>query len=207
MANSRRKCALKSCGKRNRTETMVIKGLLAWCNTDHQIQYAVENNPKGRKRQEREKVKRSKARKLKVVKQDIRKQKALTQTVVNKLCLLLDKGKPCISSGVPDDGRPRRRNASHLKSRGSNSYLRYSLINLHAATAHDNNFKSGNVEGYRKGLVERYEQAMLDYLDNAPRVREWTCEELIAMRKEFAEECRRLERGENPSRDWRKLPD
>jgi hypothetical protein len=66
-------------------------------------------------------------------------------------------------------------------------------------------YQSGNIEGYRQGLLERYGSAIVEYLDTAPRVKAWTAPELIQKRSEVAEEIRRLERGEEPSRDWRQI--
>lgn len=210
MVTATRKCALKSCSKRNPPETMIIKGVQAWCNHDCQTEHAMLNlkkmrasNDRAAKNAEKELRKESRRKREAYYANDPAKQKALTQTAANRLCMLLDKGKPCISSGLPDDGKSRKRNASHFKSRGSNSFLRYSMLNLHAATAHDNNFKSGNIEGYRKGLVERYGQWIVDYLDNAPRSKEWECAELIALRKELNAEIRHIEKGNPPTRNWR----
>ena len=76
---------------------------------------------------------------------------------------------------------------------------------LHASCVPCNLYQSGNVEGYRQGLLERYGSAIVEYLDTSPRVRAWTTSELIQIRSDVAEEIRRLERGEEPSRDWRQI--
>lgn len=209
MANSKRQCALKTCKKRSHPDTMIIREPNAWCNHECQTQHAMlnlKNLKQSAVKAAKEKKRENTRKKRDHYAKDVKHQKKLTQASCNKLCLLLDKGKPCISSGAPDDGKSRKRNASHFKSRGSNSFLRYSLLNLHAATAHDNNFKSGNIEGYRKGLTERYGPELVEYLDTAPRQKEWACEELVSMRAEFEEECRRLKRGQPPTRNWREVP-
>lgn len=70
---------------------------------------------------------------------------------------------------------------------------------------------SGNIsgtkgtKGFKAGLVERYGQDFVDHLESYRPTRKRTCDELIAMRKEYAAEIRRLNRGEQPSRDWRSL--
>jgi hypothetical protein len=197
MANRKRKCA---CCKTYGEAADGIKTIAGWfIDAGHVLTYA-------RNKQQRASSKARKERVRNFRLNDVAHQRKLTQTVANQLAMLLDRGKPCISSGVPDDGKPRRRNASHFKSRGSNSFLRYSMLNLHAATAHDNNFKSGNIEGYRKGLLERYGQWIIDYLDNAPRSKVWTSQELTELRGLYAEEVRRLTKGLPPSKDWRSLP-
>lgn len=160
-----------------------------------QIQKRIEKAKKAEKLNRVQKIKNFRLK-------DMTRQKDLTQAACNKLVSLLDKGLPCISCGRPDAGG-RKRNASHFKSRGANSGLRFDLRNLHMSCVVCNLHMSGNVKGYEQGIVERYGQAMLDYLESAPRLKEWTIEELTAMRKEFAAESRRLERGERPSKNWR----
>jgi hypothetical protein len=156
-------------------------------------------------REAKEARRQSRRKKVEYYERDAGKQRELTQKACNKLVATLDRDLPCISCGRPR-AIGKRRNASHLKSVGSNSFLRYSLLNIHDACMPCNQYKSGNIEGYKKGLVERYGPAMLEYLETAPRVREWSCEELIAMRAEFAAETRRIEKGLEPTKAWRELP-
>jgi hypothetical protein len=164
---------------------------------DHAIAYGRQNAPKAIQ-------KAHKAQKAAYRAKDTSALKKAAQAAVNKLCRLLDQGRPCISCGRPDEGG-NKRNASHLKSRGANSAIRYSLINIHASCVVCNQWQSGNVEGYRKGLVERYGQAMLDYLDSAPRLKDWTPDELRQIAKEAKAEIKRIESGQGPSRDWRAI--
>lgn len=129
----------------------------SFCSMQHAIDYG---RAKAQKAREKAQIKAHKAEKAKVKEGDIRHQHKLTQSIVNRLCLLLDQGKPCISCGKSDQGG-RMRNASHFKSRGSNSGLRYDLRNLHASCVPCNLYQSGNIEGYRQGLLERYGSAIL----------------------------------------------
>jgi hypothetical protein len=48
---------------------------------------------------------------------------------------------------------------------------------------------------------------MLDYLDNAPRLKDWAPDELRQIAKEVRAEIKRLESGQGQSRDWRALPE
>lgn len=75
-----------------------------------------------------------------------------------------DAGKPCISCGHPDDGS-RQRHASHYKPSGSNPALRFDPGNVHSACSICNNWKSGNLTGYRLGLIERYGLLAVEYLE------------------------------------------
>jgi len=199
MANSRTRCL--HCREYFPAESVLRLPAGSFCTYQHAIDYGLT---KSKKAKEKAQATAHKIYKAQVKQNDMRHQHKLTQSTVNRLCLVLDQGKPCISCGRPDQGG-RMRNASHFKSRGSNSYLRYDLRGLHASCVPCNLYQSGNIEGYRSGLIERYGSAIVDYLDTAPRVKAWTAPELIQMRSEVSEEIRRLERGEQPSRDWRQI--
>jgi hypothetical protein len=197
VANAKRRCRYcKSYGSPE--DGKIINGAF-YCSLDHAIAYGKAKAPQALRKAHR-------AQKAAYAAQDTTKLKNSTQAAVNKLCRLLDQGRPCISCGRPDEGG-NKRNASHLKSRGANSAIRYSLINIHASCVVCNQWQSGNVEGYRKGLFERYGQAMLDYLDSAPRLRDWTPDDLRQIAKEARDEIKRIESGQGQSRDWRALPE
>lgn len=188
----------RHCKERFPRESMLTLPNGAYCTMDHAIAYGREQGRKLRERKHRE-------RKREHRQNDKQRQLSLTQVAVNKLCLLLDKGRPCISCGRPDGG-PGKRNASHFKSRGSNSFLRFSLANIHASCVVCNMYQSGNIEGYRQGLTERHGSAMVEYLDSAPRVADWQPLQLQNLRKLVNAEIRRLESGEKPLLDWRAYP-
>jgi 5-methylcytosine-specific restriction endonuclease McrA len=197
VANAKRKCRwCKQYG--SPADGQIINGAF-YCSMDHAIAYGKAKAPQAIRKAHR-------AQKAAYAAQDTGKLKNSTQTAVNKLCRLLDQGRPCISCGRPDEGG-RKRNASHYKSRGSNSFLRYNLRNLTMSCSRCNLELSGNLLGYREGIIERYGQAMLDYLDNAPRLRDWTPDELRQIAAEAKAEIKRIESGQGQSRDWRALPE
>lgn len=84
----------------------------------------------------------------------------------------------------------------HLKPVGSHSEHRYDPHNVHLQCNTCNQYNSGNSVGYIKGLARRYgdrEAALIiDKLEQR-KVRKWTGEELVAMRKEFNATIRELE--------------
>jgi hypothetical protein len=206
MANSKSRCL--HCREYHPSDSVLRLPAGSFCSLQHAVDYgrakAQKAREKAQKAKEKAQAAEHKAQKVEFEANDIQHQHKLTQSTVNRLCLLLDQGKPCISCGRPDQGG-RMRNASHFKSRGANSFLRYDLRGLHASCVPCNLYQSGNIEGYRQGLLERYGSAIVEYLDTAPRVKAWTAPELIQMRSEVSEEIRRLERGESPSRNWRQL--
>lgn len=195
----------RHCKQRQRAETMTSINGAWYCSMEHAIAYGREQGRKLQERKVKAERKQSKAEVKAFRENDRQHQLKLTQAAVNKLCLLLDKGLPCISCGRPDGG-PGKRNASHFKSRGSNSFLRFSLANVHASCVVCNLHQSGNIEGYRQGLTERHGSAMVNYLDSAPRVADWQPLQLQNLRKLVSAEIRRIESGEKPLWDWRAFP-
>jgi hypothetical protein len=199
MANSKRKC--KHCDTFVRVDVesvrngVVVTPSGAFCDAGHAFQWAQDNADRMRRKTHRAEKAAFKAKDTVTLKKS-------AQAAVNRLCKLLDQGKSCISCGKPDQGG-RLRNASHFKSRGANSALRFDLWNLHQSCQQCNQYLSGNLVGYREGLLERYGQWILDYLESAPRLKEWTADELKTIRAEAAAECKRIESGQPPSRNWR----
>jgi len=174
------------------------------CGVECSIEYGKAHAKKAQEKawKQYKKARAAKARNFRL--NDRPHQLKLTQQAANKLAALLDKGKPCICCGRPDEGG-RKRNASHYKSRGANSGLRFDLRNIHGGCVVCNQHLSGNIAGFTNGLRARYGQSIIDYLDTAPRVMDWDIDLLTKMRCTFLAECRLIESGKPPSRDWRKL--
>ena len=97
-----------------------------------------------------------------------------------------DKGLPCISCGKPDNGDVRH--ASHFKSRGANSFLRYHPMNVNASCVKCNVYNSGALDGYTLGIIEKYGIEALEYLNTAPRVKRYD----ISYLKRLDIVCRKL---------------
>ena len=72
---------------------------------------------------------------------------------VNMIVRKIDFGQPCISSG-----RPYRENdqAGHFYPTSTQGAIRFNLWNIHSQSVADNMYKSGNNQGYNKGLREVY---------------------------------------------------
>ena len=141
---------------------------------------------------------------------DVSHQKDLTKTIFNKMRVLEEKKwfrdrglePTCISCGKPlgDD----QWSCGHFKTVKAQGNLRYDRINTYLQ--HNNNCNkhlSGDIEGtkntrgYKKGLVERFGadegEWIINYCETHTAVKKWDCDELIAMRKEFAKTVRELE--------------
>lgn len=99
------------------------------------------------------------------------------QKLFNKAVRFRDWHEPCISCGRSAEWGGQW-HASHLKSIGANSALRFNFWNVAKSCSICNNHLSGNIEGYRLGIAARYGQGRLDFLDSAPRVRKFSAEYL-----------------------------
>ena len=84
------------------------------------------------------------------------------QARVNALVRKRDKGKPCISCGKEGV----ELEAGHYISRAISSKMRYDMDNIHGQCWHCNNILHGNKEGFKRGLVMRYNKEYLDSLDD-----------------------------------------
>lgn len=141
-------------------------------------------------------------------------QTELTQDVFNRMIRLLDEGKPCISCGRSQCGT--YWDAGHKRSVGScpelrfdprNCYLQGSGCNRANRRPDKNNGKGAETiaQEYESRLRDLYGDTLVDWVNGPHEMPRWRDDDLRALRKVFAAECRRLERGEGPSRDWRSL--
>lgn len=142
---------------------------------------------------------------------DLPHQLKLTKNACNKFIRTLDKGQPCISCGRPVCGR--NMEAGHFKSVGSHPELRFDPRNIYLQGSGCNQANSKRKKNnltvakeYRERLIEKMGQAMVDWLEGPHKPRHYSCDELRELRTIFIDETKRLESGQSPSREWRKLP-
>jgi hypothetical protein len=112
---------------------------------------------------------------------------------VNRYVRLRDEGKGCVSCDRPAtwDGQW---HASHFKSVGSNSALRFHLWNIHKACSICNNHLSGNIGEYSRRLPARIGQERFDFLMLSPREKKYTRDYLIRIKSVAMKACKRLEK-------------
>lgn len=141
-------------------------------------------------------------------------QAELTQDSFNKMIRLLDAGKPCHSCGRYQCGA--LMTCGHFRSVGACPELRYDPrnafiqgggCNFANRRPDKNNAKGAETiaQEYEKRLRDEYGDAFVDWVKGPHEMPRWRDDDLRAIRKLFAAECRRLERGEGSSRDWRAL--
>ena len=136
------------------------KPLQTYCTYDCAISQARINGLK--KMDEQTKLKR------KAMKENIKSlsdYKKDLQYHVNMIVRKIDFGQPCISSG-----RPYRENdqAGHFFATSTQGSIRFNLWNIHSQSVADNMFKSGNNQGYNKGLREVYGDEIYFYIVDLP---------------------------------------
>lgn len=189
-----RKCSL--CKKKIPAAGAVIGSLKAFCNMEHLIEYS-------RSAAGRNTVNKARVQQVKQFKASDRAlQLRLTQTEFNRLIRLLDTKQGCISCTQSANWNGQW-HASHYRSVGAQSSLRFNPLNVHKACSICNNHLSGNIRGYREGLLRFYGQPILDYLEVDRSPIKWAVSELVKMRQEFSAEIRLLLAGSPPSRNWR----
>ncbi|HDX8712826.1 TPA: recombination protein NinG [Klebsiella michiganensis] len=98
------------------------------------------------------------------------------QSAFNRYIRIRDDGKPCVSCGNPLIGKSNYLtgsaiDASHYRSRGAASHLKFNVFNVHSACTRCNRQLSGNAVEYRIRLIDRIGLERVERLeaDNEPR--------------------------------------
>ena len=151
----------------------------------------------------RNKVEREQKRHFRL--KDKSHQMRLTQAAFNALIRLLDQDRGCIScdKGPQWSGQW---HAGHYKTTGAVPAMRLDPWNAHRQCSRCNLHLSGALTAYRDGLLSRYGQGIVDYLEGHHGAQNWTGDDLVELRALYNAEIRRLEAGQPPSRIWRAIP-
>ena len=142
----KKKCANKLC----RASFAPSSPFICHCSPDCAVVIALDRLTK--QKLKKEKAERAEDKKRREKLKDNTDHLNLTQTVINRYVLTKYKDMPCVCCGKsPYDGV---RNASHFKSRGSNSFLRFHLWNIWPCCYTCNVKKGGAIHEFRKALTE-----------------------------------------------------
>ena len=118
------------------------------------------------------------------------------QAAFNRYIRARDQRKPCICCGRSqgDLKHGGAVDAGHYRSRGSAPGLKFNLFNCHSQLAYCNRYLSGNVIGYRAGLIARIGLERVERLetDNSPR--RFDAEYLIRVKRIFTKRAKLYER-------------
>ena len=113
---------------------------------------------------------------IKVKSDSIPKLTKKAQEVFNKWIRERDKDKGCVSCGGEVH------HAGHYLSAGHHGHLRFNEMNVQGQCLRCNNFLHGNLINYRQGLVSRYGEQKVLYLEScAHGTKRWSRTELIAI--------------------------
>lgn len=162
------------------------------CSGECAISLAVSDRGKA------EKVAKVKEKRADKVKRDKLKSKAQwmseAQVAFNQFIRLRDQhaGHACISSGKPLDWNGNAVDAGHYRSRGSAPHLRFDERNCHAQSKHDNRYASGNVVGYRAGLINRIGLDAVEGLESDQSTKRYTIDDLKAIKAEYTAKAKEL---------------
>jgi hypothetical protein len=125
---------------------------------------------------------------------------AEAHTAFNAFIRARDAGKPCICCSRTRDSSQAAGgiwDAGHFRSRGSAPHLRFDERNVHAQLKYCNRYASGNMAGYRLGLIERIGLEAVEALEADQTPRKWSIDDLKAIKAEYLAKARALrERAE-----------
>lgn len=115
------------------------------------------------------------------------------QAAVNEYVRLRDYKDGCISCEKPHTW-PGQWHASHFRSRGAASGLRFHLWNIHKSCSQCNNYASGSIAEYTPRLIAKIGQDRVDWLKAQNQVRKYDRDYLERLRAIFAKKARRLKK-------------
>ncbi|ARU04737.1 hypothetical protein CCO03_08655 [Comamonas serinivorans] len=136
------------------------------------------------KAEERAKVKTRKEKAL-----TLSQRRARAQVQVNAYVRLRDADLPCISCGRFHEGQW---HAGHYRSRGSALHLSLDPRNIHRQCAPCNTHLHGNAIGFRAGLIARYGQPFVEELEADNTLRQYTAEQIDAIKDEYRVKTKQL---------------
>lgn len=175
-----RKPTRRSC-KICKTKFIAIYDNVWWCCPDHGYEYsqlllAKKKLDAERKRKQEAQQERRELKIRKVALKTKSQWDKEAQSAFNRYIRTRDDGKDCISCGSPLNGKGNYLtgsaiDASHYRSRGAASHLKFNVFNVHSACTRCNRQLSGNAVEYRIRLIERIGLERVERLesDNEPR--------------------------------------
>ena len=106
---------------------------------------------------------------------------AQAQAAFNAYIRIADAGLPCISCG-----EVKHLQCGHYRSVRAAPELRFAEENAHGQCERCNTNLGGNREGYRRGIIERFDKAYLDHLDGPHEAKNYTVEQLREIRAKYS---------------------
>lgn len=199
---SRRKC--KVCGEKFTPQYDNIR----WCCPAHGAIYAPELRAKEKIKAEAKRIKAQKetekeGRERRQKMRESFKTKSQwdkeAQSAFNRYIRTRDEGKECVSCGSPLMGKSNYLtgsaiDASHYRSRGAASHLKFNVFNVHSACTRCNRQLSGNAVEYRIRLIERIGLERVERLESDNDPRRFDIPYLQRIKSIFTRKARALEK-------------
>jgi len=155
-----------------------------WCSVDCAVEISRDKQERARRKDLRQRRSALKTR------SELAKE---AQQAFNLYIRTRDFELPCISCKRPNDGQ-HQRHASHYRSVGAASQLRYCTANVHASCQTCNRHLSGNILEYRINLIEKIGLEKVEEMENNNEVRKYDPEYLRRLKTIFARRARHLKK-------------
>ncbi|MDU2939976.1 MAG: recombination protein NinG [Enterobacteriaceae bacterium] len=181
---------------------------IRWCCPEHGAIYAIELRTKEKVKAEAKRIRAKhdaeKAdRQRRQQKRETFKTKAQwdkeAQSAFNRYIRIRDEGKCCVSCGCHLVGKSNYLtgsaiDASHYRSRGAASHLKFNTFNVHSACTRCNRQLSGNTVEYRIRLIERIGLERVERLESDNDPRRFDIPYLKRIKSIFTRRARQLEK-------------
>ena len=204
MKPSRRKCAHKAC----RQWFHPVRDGQVVCSFECASAIGKEQTAKAReaaqqKEAQRQRTEEKAGRQRRKAKRESFKTKAQwdkeAQSAFNRYIRIRDEGKECVSCGNPLLGKSNYLtgsaiDASHYRSRGSASHLKFNVFNVHSSCTRCNRQLSGNAVEYRIRLIERIGLERVERLESDNEPRRFDIPYLQRIKTVFTRKARALEK-------------
>ena len=190
MANSKKLC--RGCDKYFPTESMTRFGSMMFCCFEHAVRFLNDKKTKeiGKRLLEKETRKANKSRREELRPRSWYLKEA--QKWFNKFIRLRDRDEACVSCDKPNNGM-HQRHASHYRSVGACSSMRYNEQNVWASCSVCNNYLSGNLAEYRIRLIDKIGLEQVEWIERQPKTKAWSIEELKEIIQTYKGKCKELE--------------
>lgn len=176
-----------------------------FCVLGHAVEYG---RSRGQKLRDKTFKERTKNFRLKDKKHQLKE----TQKVFNAFIRVLDQKEPCIVHDRFDCLDRTGRDAGHALTVASHPQTRFDpracFLQCRGSNRGPEQHKGAQSsirEQFEAGIVARFGYRHLEWLKGHHPIKHYTCDDLIDLRKMFSAEKRRLENGNEPSRNWREI--
>lgn len=182
-----------------------------WCCPEHGAKLAIQLREREkakaeqRLKKEKEAKRKESSARIRKRKEEIKPLSKLTQeaqAAFNKYIRIRDSGQPCISCQTPL--KPNSNyitgsaiDASHYRSRGAASHLRFNVFNVHASCTRCNRELSGNAVEFRIHLINKIGFERVERIESENTPRRFDAEYMRRIKKIFTKKSKLYEKFRN----------